>query len=145
VLLAVLPSPCESQVHGPRSYAETHARKEGRSSLHAFPPHRPLIRLAFFRQNRKIRGPVGKVGLIAAGANPVGPCSEIYRTLAPEPSVRRQCRHCIAGRLCRGCIKNRSLDKEISFDDERSLLSRTSFKWNWWDNRDRPSLRRSSL
>src|SRR5271167_967186 len=67
VLLAVLPSPCESQVHRPRFYAQTKSRKEGRSSLHAFPPHRPLMRLAFFRQNSKIRGPVGKVGLIWAG------------------------------------------------------------------------------
>src|SRR6516165_10693633 len=63
VLLAVLPSPRESQVHGPRNYAQSKIRKEGRSSLHAFPPHRPLIRLAFFRQNSKIRGPVGKVRL----------------------------------------------------------------------------------
>ena len=29
VLLAVLPSSCESQVHGPRSYAKTQTRKEG--------------------------------------------------------------------------------------------------------------------
>src|SRR5580693_7953260 len=63
VLLAVLPSPCESQVHGPRFYAQTKTRKEGRSSLHAFPPHRPLKRLAFSRKNSKIRRPVGKVGL----------------------------------------------------------------------------------
>src|SRR6202035_1656183 len=67
VLFAVLPSSCESQVHGPRGYAQTKIRKEGRSSLQPFPPHRPLMRLAFFRQNRKITGPVGKVGL-AAGA-----------------------------------------------------------------------------
>src|ERR1700746_1220575 len=64
VLLAVLPSPRESQVHGPRNYAQSKIRKEGRSSLHAFPPHRPLIRLAFCRQNSKIRGPVGKVRLV---------------------------------------------------------------------------------
>src|SRR6201981_1339008 len=63
VLLAVLPSPRESQGHGPRNYAQSKIRKEGRSSLHAFPPHRPLIRLAFCRQNSKIRGPVGKVRL----------------------------------------------------------------------------------
>src|SRR6202051_2358376 len=63
VLLAVLPSPCESQVHGPRFYAQTKTRKEGRSSLHAFSPQRPLIRFRFCRQNSKIRGPVGKVGL----------------------------------------------------------------------------------
>src|ERR1700684_2951590 len=63
VLLAVLPSPCESQVHGPRFYAQTKIRKERRSSLHAFSPHRPLRRFSFFRQNSKIRGPVGKVGL----------------------------------------------------------------------------------
>src|ERR1700691_4023699 len=72
VLLAVLPSPCESQVHGPRFYAQTKIRKERRSSLHAFSPHRPLRRFSFFRQNSKIRGPVGKVGLApdlrAAGA-----------------------------------------------------------------------------
>src|ERR1700724_2765613 len=68
VLLAVLPSPCESQVHGPRFYAQTKSRKEGRSSLHAFPPHRPLKRFSFRRQNSKIGAPVGKVGL-AAGAN----------------------------------------------------------------------------
>src|ERR1700726_289964 len=63
VLLAVLPSPCESQVHGPRFYAQTKSRKEGRSSLHAFPPHRPLKRFSFRRQNSKIGAPVGKVGL----------------------------------------------------------------------------------
>src|SRR5216684_3544997 len=63
VLLAVLPSSRESQVHGKRFYAETKSRKEGRSSLHAFPPHRPLKRLAFSRKNSKIRAPVGKVGL----------------------------------------------------------------------------------
>src|SRR5260370_31766179 len=63
VLLAVLPSPCESQVHGPRFYAQTKSRKEGRSSLHAFPPHRPLKRFSFRRQNSKIAAPVGKVGL----------------------------------------------------------------------------------
>jgi hypothetical protein len=67
VLLAVLPSPCESQVHGPRFYAQTKSRKEGRSSLHAFPPHRPLKRFSFCRQNSKIRGPVGKVGLKHVG------------------------------------------------------------------------------
>jgi hypothetical protein len=54
--------PCESQVHGPRFYAQTKIRKERRSSLHAFSPHRPLRRFSFFRQNSKIRGPVGKVG-----------------------------------------------------------------------------------
>src|SRR5258708_3976773 len=63
VLLAVLPASRESQVHGPRGYAETQTRKEGRSSLHAFPPHRPLMQFEFCRQNSKIRGPVGKVGL----------------------------------------------------------------------------------
>src|ERR1700682_4179285 len=63
VLFAVLPPSCESQVHGPRGYAETQTRKEGRSSLHAFPPHRPLMRFKFCRQNAKISGPVGKVGL----------------------------------------------------------------------------------
>src|SRR5260370_40560067 len=65
VLLAVLPSPCESQVHGPRFYAQAKSRKEGRSSLHAFPPHRPLKRFSFCRQNSKIRAPVGKVGVRA--------------------------------------------------------------------------------
>src|SRR5580704_18115627 len=34
VFLAVLPSPCESQVHGPRFYAQTKSPKEGGSSLH---------------------------------------------------------------------------------------------------------------
>src|ERR1700694_3575446 len=63
VLLAVLPSSCESQVHGTRGYAETKTRKEGRSSLRAFPPHRPLIRFMFCRQKSKIRGSVGTVGL----------------------------------------------------------------------------------
>src|ERR1700726_242612 len=63
VLLAVLPSPCESQVHGPRFYAQTKSRKEGRSSLHAFQPRRPLERFSFRRQNSKIGAPVGKVGL----------------------------------------------------------------------------------
>src|ERR1700746_1576146 len=63
VLLAVLPSPRESQVHGPRFYAQTKNRKEGRSSLHAFSPHPPLKRFSFRRQNSKIRAPVGKVGL----------------------------------------------------------------------------------
>src|ERR1700674_3474187 len=48
VLLAVLPASRESQVHGPRDYAETQTRKEGRSSLHPFPHHRPLMRLALF-------------------------------------------------------------------------------------------------
>src|SRR6202158_4241112 len=62
VLLAVLPSPCESQVHGPRFYAQAKSRKGGRSSLHAFPPHRPLKRFSFCRQNSKIKAPVGKVG-----------------------------------------------------------------------------------
>src|SRR6202521_1404954 len=55
VLLAVLPSPCESQVHGPRFYAQTKSRKEIRSSLHAFQPHRPLKRFSFCRQTSKIR------------------------------------------------------------------------------------------
>src|SRR4029077_20610123 len=64
VLLAVLPSPCESQVHGPRFYAQAKSRKEGRSSLHAFLPHRPLKRFSFCRQNSKIGAPVGKVGLV---------------------------------------------------------------------------------
>src|SRR4029077_20148726 len=64
VLLAVLPSPCESQVHGPRFYAQTKTRKERRSSLQAFSPQRPLIRFRFCRQNSKISGPVGKVGLV---------------------------------------------------------------------------------
>jgi hypothetical protein len=63
VFLAVLPSPCESQVHGPRFYAQTKSPKEGRSSLHAFPPHRPLKRFSFRRRNSKIGAPVGKVGL----------------------------------------------------------------------------------
>src|SRR5271168_1417822 len=65
VFLAVLPSPCESQVHGPRFYAQTKSPKEGRSSLHAFPPHRPLKRFRFRRRNSKIGAPVGKVGLEA--------------------------------------------------------------------------------
>ena len=47
VLLAVLPSPRESQVHGPRFYAQVKSGKEGRSSLHAFPPHSPLKRFGF--------------------------------------------------------------------------------------------------
>src|SRR5262252_10352649 len=64
VLLAVLPSPRESQVHGPRFYAQAKSRKEGRSSLHAFPPHRPLKRFSFCRRNSKIGAPVGKVGLV---------------------------------------------------------------------------------
>src|SRR5271167_2211973 len=63
VLLAVLPSSRESQIHGRRGYAENQTRKEGRSSLHPFPPHRPLMRLGFFRQNSNISRPVGKVGL----------------------------------------------------------------------------------
>src|SRR5580658_2536410 len=63
VFLAVLPSPCESQVHGPRFYAQTKSPQEGRSSLHTFPPHRPLKRFSFRRQNSKISAPVGKVGL----------------------------------------------------------------------------------
>src|SRR6516165_6862397 len=63
VLLAVLPSPCESQVHGPRFYAQAKSRKEGRSSLHGFAPHRTLKRFSFRRQNYKIGAPVGKVGL----------------------------------------------------------------------------------
>src|ERR1700730_7765925 len=70
VLLAVLPSPCESQVHGPRFYAQTKSRKEGRSSLHAFPPHRPLKRFSFRRQNSKIGAPVGKVGVAFGGSDP---------------------------------------------------------------------------
>src|SRR5277367_5941710 len=60
VFLAVLPSPCESQVHGPRFYAQTKSPKEGRSSLHAFPPHRPLKRFSFRRRNSKIGAPVGR-------------------------------------------------------------------------------------
>src|SRR5260370_6708605 len=47
VLLAVLPSPCESQIHGPRGYAETQTLNEGRSSLQPFPPQRPLMPLGF--------------------------------------------------------------------------------------------------
>src|SRR5580704_10630489 len=70
VLLAVLPSPRESQVHGPRFYAQTKSRKEGRSSLHAFPPHRSLKRFSFRRQNSKIGAPVGKVGLTSDGVRP---------------------------------------------------------------------------
>src|SRR6516165_704616 len=80
VLLAVLPSPRESQVHGPRNYAQSKIRKEGRSSLHAFPSHRPLIRLAFCRQNSKIRGPVGKVRL--AGRRPSEYVGDYRRTCA---------------------------------------------------------------
>jgi len=72
VFLAVLPSPCESQVHGRRFYAQTKSRKEGRSSLHAFPHHRPLIRFSFCRQNSKIRGRIGKVGLVTRTRG--GPC-----------------------------------------------------------------------
>jgi hypothetical protein len=64
VLLAVLPSPRESKLHGPRFYARTKIRKEGRSSLRAVPPHRPLKRFSFRRQNSKIVPPVGKVGLV---------------------------------------------------------------------------------
>src|SRR5262249_49759886 len=63
VFLAVLPSPRESQVHGPRFYAQAKSGKEGRSSLHAFPPHLPLKRFSFYRQNSKIGAPVGKVRL----------------------------------------------------------------------------------
>jgi hypothetical protein len=62
VLLAVLPSPCESQVHGGRFYAETKSRKEGRSSLHAFQPLRTLKRFRFFQQNSKIGGELEKLG-----------------------------------------------------------------------------------
>ena len=72
VLLAVLPSPCESQVHGPRFYAQAKSRKEGRSSLHAFPPHRPLKRFSFCRQNSKIGAPVGKVGLAPPPGSALG-------------------------------------------------------------------------
>src|ERR1700691_3803720 len=77
VLLAVLPSPCESQVHGPRFYAQTKIRKERRSSLHAFSPHRPLRRFSFFRQNSKIRGPVGKVGVAPAAGSTTWSISSI--------------------------------------------------------------------
>src|ERR1700746_1286755 len=41
VFLAVLPSPRESQVHGPRSYAQSKIRKEGRSSGGARSVFRP--------------------------------------------------------------------------------------------------------
>src|SRR6516225_1589780 len=82
VLLAVLPSPRESQVHGPRNYAQSKIRKEGRSSLHAFPPHRPLIRLAFCRQNSKIRRPVGKVRLARTFAS-----AAIFAIVHPPMSV----------------------------------------------------------
>jgi hypothetical protein len=84
VLLAVLPSPCESQVHGPRFYARAKSRKEGRSSLHPFPPHRPLKRFSFRRQNSKIGARVGKVGL--AGLRSAG---NIPRWWAQAPSVPR--------------------------------------------------------
>src|SRR5580693_3695954 len=67
VFLAVLPSPCESQV-------QTKSPKEGRSSLHTFPPHRPLKRFSFRRQNSKISAPVGKVGLV-----------DSYRLATKEP------------------------------------------------------------
>src|SRR5260370_40812512 len=57
----------EASFPGPRFYAQAKSRKEGRSSLHAFPPHRPLKRLLFDRENSKIRAPVGKVGLDCMG------------------------------------------------------------------------------
>ena len=58
VLLTVLPSPCESQVHGKRFCAETKSRKEGRSSLPGIigtmneplrPPTAPGLSLTGFR------------------------------------------------------------------------------------------------
>src|SRR5271170_4973412 len=86
VLLAVLPSPCESQVHRPRFYAQTKSRKEGRSSLHAFPPHRPLMRLPFFRQNSKIRGPVGLALLSRASVREIEERRRLGLRLAPWPA-----------------------------------------------------------
>src|ERR1700732_4629227 len=89
VLLAVLPSPCESQVHGPRFYAQTKSRKEGRSSLHAFPPHRPLKRFSFRRQNSKIGAPVGKVGLVVQlAARSVGIAPVVVRGRYPAGAAR---------------------------------------------------------
>src|SRR5271154_6041743 len=83
VFLAVLPSPCESQVHGPRFYAQTKSPKEGRSSLHTFPPHRPLKRFSFRRQNSKISAPVGKVGLrLSTGS------TAWARRFAPLPTLQ---------------------------------------------------------
>src|SRR6202030_2667702 len=87
VLFAVLPSSCESQVHGPRGYAQTKIRKEGRSSLQPFPPHRPLMRLAFFRQNRKITGPVGKVGLGASRPESRNPLRQAAAMIFPRVSA----------------------------------------------------------
>src|SRR5580658_494983 len=59
----------ELHLHGPRFYAQTKSPKEGGSSLHTFPPHRPLKRFSFRRQNPKISAPVGKVGLAHAIGN----------------------------------------------------------------------------
>src|SRR6478672_6649206 len=62
VLLAVLPSPCESQVHGPRFYAQAKSRKEGRSSLHGFPLIAPCRDSAFADKITKSGRQLGKLG-----------------------------------------------------------------------------------
>src|SRR6516225_1144895 len=85
VFLAVLPSPRESQVHGPRFYAQAKSRKEGRSSLHAFPPHRPLKRFSFCRQNSKIGVPVGKVGLDGSPTGSRAVCLAYLHSSAAGP------------------------------------------------------------
>jgi len=105
VLLAVLPSPRESQVHGSRFYAQPKSGKEGRSSLHAFPPHRPLKRFSFCRQNSKIGAPVGKVRLavlrlvrtvtcppVAPAGRPLGGGTE-RRAMRTSGWVRSPCRY----------------------------------------------------
>jgi hypothetical protein len=86
VLLAVLPSPCESQVHGPRFYAQAKSRKEGRSSLHAFPPRRPLKRFSFCRQNSKIPAPVGKVGLARQRRREIVPRRSLHVVIVVAPA-----------------------------------------------------------
>src|SRR5882757_618733 len=67
VLLAVLTSSRESQIHERRFYSDQNAAKGGRSSLQRFsmPPSLVMIQLLSPRdiENREKRAPVGKVGL----------------------------------------------------------------------------------
>ena len=45
-----------------RFYAQAKSRKENRSSVHAFPPHRPLKRFSFCRQNSQMGRELGRLG-----------------------------------------------------------------------------------
>src|SRR5580658_2368668 len=80
----------ELHLHGPRFYAQTKSPKEGGSSLHTFPPHRPWKRFSFRGQNSKIRAPVGKVGL-ATRVVPLVAHFEAFDEVRPIRAGRNYC------------------------------------------------------